>query len=302
MIERFIFDNSIAIFMFMEAAYYFFGEIQFVDDPVYGLQSTRNIIIEITEVILLFSMVLQLSFVIMVFRVTWLKDTLKISAQENQSLAAYSSNLEKSMDEIKNIKHDVKNIFLTMGNFVERSGDKEMQEFYTKKISPFAVDEIAKNDLLGKLAGLGNEQLKAFMFYKISQAIERDVAVDLDIFAHVPNFEPDGKFSVEFIDLVRILGILLDNAIEECVKIPDARIFIKVSRNDEMISYVIKNTVRQEVREKGIKPGVSTKGKDRGKGLVNIKNIIGKYNTVLLNSFFSEDCFVQNLVVYAEGV
>ena len=287
LIERFIILNSIGIFLFTALAYYFFGRVYVTNDPISVF----------TNFILFIAMILQLSFIIMVFRITWLKDNLKVTAMENQSLAAYSSSLEKSIDDIKNIKHDVKNIFLTMGNFVERSGDAEMQEFYNQKISPFAVDEIAKNDLLGKLAGLSNEQLKAFVFYKISQAVERDVDVDLDVLAQVPDF--DRMFSIEFIDLVRILGMLLDNAIEECVEIPGGRIRIKISRNNEMISFVIKNTVRQEVKEKGIKPGSSTKGKDRGKGLVGIRSIISKYDTVLLNSYFSEMCFVQNLVVYA---
>ena len=282
LIERFIIINSIAIFILVGLAYYFFGGM-------------RNPIFNFTHIILLFAMALQLSFIIVVFRITYLKDNLKATAMENQSLAVYSSSLEKSMNDIKNIKHDVKNIFLTMGAFVERSDDKEMQEFYSKKISPFAVDEIAKNDLLGKLTGLGNEQLKAFMFYKISQGIERDVDIELDIATEIPKM-----LTVESIDLVRILGILLDNAIEECVEIPDGRIQIKISRNDEMVSYVIKNTVRQEIKKKGVKLGVSTKGKDRGKGLLGVRSIIDRYDTVLLNSYFSEKEFVQNLVIYSE--
>jgi len=62
---------------------------------------------------------------------------------------------------------------------------------------------------------------------------------------------------------------------------------------------VIKNTVRQEIKEKGIRPGASTKGKDRGNGLVGVRNIINKYDAVLLNSYFSEDYFVQSLIVHA---
>ncbi|MCL2356023.1 MAG: GHKL domain-containing protein [Defluviitaleaceae bacterium] len=297
LIERFIILNSVAILLLVGAAYFFFGRLELVSDPVYTFISARqNPVFEYTNLILLFTMILQLSFITIVFRMTWLRDNLKITTMEIQSLAAYSSGLEKNLNDIKNIKHDVKNIFLTMGNFVERSGDKEMQDFYNKKISPFAVDEIVKNDLLGKLAGLGNEQLKAFLFYKISQAVEHDVNVDLEILTRVTDFESDGR--IEFIDLVRILGILLDNAIEECIEIPDGRIFIKISGNNETISCAVKNTVRQETKEKGIRPGESAKGKGRGKGLIGIRSILLKYDTVLLNSYFTEGCFVQNLVIY----
>ncbi|MDR1538577.1 MAG: hypothetical protein LBU32_11395 [Clostridiales bacterium] len=56
-----------------------------------------------------------------------------------------------------------------------------MQAFYRDKISPFVNEEIAKSDLFCKLAYIGCEHLKAFLYYKISQAIERCIAVDLDV-------------------------------------------------------------------------------------------------------------------------
>ncbi|MCL2400810.1 MAG: GHKL domain-containing protein [Defluviitaleaceae bacterium] len=280
-IERFFIYNSIGIIFFMGLLHY-----------INGLH---------VELFMLFAMALQVSYLVMVFRITWLKDNLKHKAIENQNLVAYSSGLEKNIDSIKYIKHDVKNIFLTMGNFVKQSNNAEIQEFYSKKISPFAIDEIAKNDLYSKLAQLDNEQLKAFIFYKISQAVERSIDVDLDIttqFSSPKYIEYAGELSFEFIDLVRILGILLDNAIEECMEISEGTIHIKISQNDEMTSYMIKNTIRKEIKGNGIKLGESTKGKGRGNGLVSIRNIIEKYDFVVLNSYFSENYFVQNLIVY----
>ena len=287
-IERFFIYNSLAILILLGAFHFGYGMVTYFWPP--------NPILEITDLILLFAMLLQLSFLIMVFRITWLKDNLKNKALENQSLAAYSSSLEKNMSDIKHIKHDLKNIFLTMGNFVEQSGVKEMQEFYRNKISPFASNEIAKSDLYSKLANIDNEQLKAFLFYKISQALERGVNVELDVV--LPPLEVSEEKNMEFIDLVRILGILLDNAIEECMELKEGFIGIKISRNSELLSYTIKNTLRDEVRINGIRPGSSTKGKDRGKGLVNVRNIIDKYDFVVLNSYLYEDCFTQNIIIH----
>jgi len=275
-LEKFFIYNTLGIIIIMGALYYMYG----VSSSFFGNPTLR-----VFDIFLLFAMVLQVSFLVMVFRITWLKD-------HNQNLAAYSSGLEKNIDHIKNIKHDVKNIFLTMGNFVEQSGNAEMQEFYNKKISPFAKDEIAKNDLYSQLATLPNEQLKAFLFYKISQAVKRGITVDLDV------YQFDGNPPIDFIDLVRILGILLDNAIEECMEINNGIIQLKLSRNNEMISYVIKNTVRPQIKEKGVRAGTSTKGNDRGTGLLSIKSIVEKYDFVMLNSYFAQDCFVQNLVIH----
>ena len=243
----------------------------------------------------LFALIIQLSFLIVLYRMTRLKDNLQNKTLESQSLTAYSTGLEKNMDDIRNIKHDIKNIFLTMSGFVERSGDAEMQTFYSEKISPFANEEIAKSDLYGKLAAINNEQLKAFLFYKISQSVERGIIFDLDI---SPRFSASDDF-IEIIDLVRILGILLDNAIEECMKISHGSIAVKLSQNDELVSYIIKNTVGPETRENGIKPGVSTKGDERGSGLIIVRNILEKYDNATLNSYFAEDSFIQSLVIYS---
>ncbi|MCL1788628.1 MAG: GHKL domain-containing protein, partial [Defluviitaleaceae bacterium] len=173
-------------------------------------------------------------------------------------------------------------------------GNADMQDFYNTKIAPFAGDEMAKSDLYGRLAGVANEQLKAFMYYKISQALERGVQVDLDVvLSHL-------KTGMEFVDLVRILGILLDNAIEECMEIPGGHMGIKISQNHEMLSIVVKNDVRQDTKEKGVRPGVSTKGEGRGKGLLTVRRIAQQYDFVALNSYFTGDTFVQSLMVYTE--
>ena len=177
-----------------------------------------------------------------------------------------------------------------------RSGDVEMQAFYREKISPFANDEIAKSDLYGKLAAIDSEQLKAFLYYKISQAVERGIAIDLDI---SPRFSsPSAGNLLEFADLVRILGILMDNAIEECMALPSGVISVRLSQNDELVSYAIKNTVSPETRENGVKSGISAKGVGRGNGLIIVRGILEKYDCVTLNSYFQEDSFVQSLICY----
>ena len=243
---------------------------------------------------LAFAQAIQFSYLLLIFRITRLKDNLQSKTLESESLATYSSSLEKNMDDIRGIKHDIKNIFITMGSFVERSGDEEMQDFFREKISPFVHDEIAKSDLFGKLSSMGNEHLKAFFRYKIVQAMERGIAVDLE----TPAGWALADIPVGLTDLMRILGILLDNAIEECLALPQGTITIRLTQNDEMVSFVIKNTVSLGKKETGIRAGVSSKDENRGKGLLIVRGLLEKYDCATLNSYFKEDNFIQNLVVY----
>ena len=238
--------------------------------------------------------VLQLLYLTLLFRVAYLKDNLSYKELENQSLVLYSAKFEETYDTFRNIKHDIKNIFFTMGQFVEKSNDNDMKEFYQSKISPFAASEIKKGDLYGKLIRIGNEPLKAFLYYKISQAMERNISVELEISTTAKNY----LIAMDFVDLIRVLGILLDNSIEECLNTPCGMIEIKISQNNNISSYTIKNSITAEIKELGVKAGKSTKGENRGNGLTIVQTIIGKYNFVTLNSYFKDDFFVQNLNIY----
>jgi sensor histidine kinase YesM len=261
---------------------------------LYGLNAQIS---QLLKIFCRFALVLQVLYLTLLFRVTYFKDTLYNKELENQSLALYSSKLEKNIEDIRNIKHDIKNIFFTMGQYVEQSDNEEMKLFYQTKIYPFAAGEIIKNDLYQKLMVITNEQLKVFLFYKISQALERNIPTEFEIELKRNSFD----IAIECIDLVRILGILMDNAIEECMGIADSKVKIKISQNNELACYSIKNTVEFSKKEKGIKVGVSTKGENRGRGLAIVQNTIEKYDCVMLNSYFKEEMFVQNLNIYLEN-
>lgn len=283
-IERFFIINSIAILLLM----------MLLLGLYYISRGYDSVLLGVVNLFSLLALIIQVSFLVMIYRITWLKDSLKSKALENQSLAAYSFGLEENMAGIRKIKHDIKNIFLTMGRFVEQSGDLEIQTFYREKINPFAIEEIAKSDLYGKLAAINNEQLKAFLFYKISQAVERGIDVDLDILPQLSIAE----MNIEFTDLVRVLGILMDNAIEECMELTRGVMSVKISGNNMLISYIIKNTVSPERKANGIRPGVTSKVGGRGNGLLIVRDILEQYTNAILNSYFQDDCFVQNLVLY----
>ena len=283
-IERYFIYNSAAILL-----------LAMLLNFAYGLANGLvNMPTSLFNLFLLFAQGIQFSFLVLIFRITRLKDNLQSKTIENESLATYSSSLEKNMDDIRGIKHDIKNIFITMGDYIERSGDMEMRDYFREKISPFVDDEIAKSDMFGRLASIDNEHLKAIFRYKIVQAMERGIAVDLEI----TDGRPTPDMPVELTDLVRILGILLDNAIEECMTLSQGTITIRLTGNDEMISFMIRNTVSPERKETGVRAGVSTKDENRGKGLAIVRGLLDKYDCAVLNSYFIDDCFAQNLVIY----
>lgn len=95
-------------------------------------------------------------------------------------------------------------------------------------------------------------------------------------------------------DIIRILGIAYDNAIEASVTLNDkAKISSMVYSVGSDLEFEIKN--RFDHIEKTIlelkKPGVTTKSGHAGYGLANIDEIKSKYDNVLVEYRISDNWF-----------
>jgi len=233
---------------------------------------------------------IQIIYIRLLVKSISVKEEMRLQEKDMSQLSEYNRELENNMEDMKEIRHDIKNMFLTMGGFVDRSDDEEMKAFYEEKIVPFAKQALQKNDLYVKLARIHGESLKSFLYFKIMEGIEQDVPIELS----VQSVDMDGIFCIGQIDLIRILGILIDNAAEEA-KTCGGSVSISVKENEKEYLFVVSNTVRRQIREKGVFAGTTDKGLGRGNGLLIVDKLIRKYRNVLLNSFFKEDTFVQCL-------
>lgn len=243
----------------------------------------------IIAVFALFFIGLQLYYIRMLLKTVQLKEKIQQKEREQESLQLYNSRLEENMQEIRAIKHDMKNVFLTMGEYVKRSHDEDMKSFYQEKIIPFASDEIKMNDIYTELQKIKDESLKAFFYYKIMQGITAKVNMELHV-------DMDSSFFVNFQnlpDIIRVLGIFIDNGMEETRFVDGGVVSISLKEKQKEMTILVKNSIRTETKQKGIVEGTTTKGLGRGNGLTIAKNILGKYGDILWNSYFQEGMFVQ---------
>lgn len=265
----------------------------------FTLTDSQNPLIRVLlPVFCLTILIMQIFFMILLYQTAFFKDTSAFAENSMKSLSAYYSDLTNNITSMQEIRHDIKNIFFTMGNYVNRNDDPEMQAFFWEKIYPYANGTIQQNELFSRLYQIPFEPLQAFLYLKLTQAMSRKVTVHLDLHIQAECFQA----GMEIIDLTRILGILLDNALEEAEKAEHFWIDLKISNNRELISYVVKNPVTEETRKNGIHAGLSSKGEGHGNGLLIVQQLMNQYPEASLNSCFSEEKFVQSLNLIYQGM
>lgn len=280
-IERYFFGFSILILALFTLIYLPF--------TIFQLQNT--LIALLIPCLCLAFLWVQMPFIILLFRIAFYKDNATFHEWEKEGITSYYKEITGSLSAMQEMRHDIKNIFFTMGNFIDRSDDSEMKNYFWEKIYPYSVDSIRQSELLSKLYQIPIESLRAFLNLKISQALTQKISISLEV-----NIIPESFHTgIDIIDLTRILGILLDNAIEETVQIPDGAIEIKITGNDAGCSYIIKNSITEETHKRGIHVGTTSKGAGHGKGLQIVKQLLEQYDNISLNSSMQYLTYVQSL-------
>lgn len=110
------------------------------------------------------------------------------------------------------------------------------------------------------------------------------------------------NFLIDTVDLARILGIFLDNAIEATLETGQPQIGLNIIQNKAGVSIIISNRFRDNgmVLHRLKQKGFSTKTGHQGIGLSNAQKIISSYDNVLLETTMQCSYFIQHMELAAE--
>lgn len=208
-----------------------------------------------------------------------------------QDLQDYTRNLEIMYNGLRSFKHDYINILLSLSGYIANSDMDELKQFFETNIFP-TKNLIDQGDYkLNQLGNIGVLEIKSLLSAKMIYAHESGIDVTIDI--------PDrvDRFLIDTVDLARILGIFLDNAIEATLETEQPQIGLNILRNKAGVSIIISNRFQDNgvalhrLKQKGF----STKIGHPGIGLSNAQKIIHSYDNVILETTMHSDCFVQHM-------
>lgn len=210
-----------------------------------------------------------------------------------QSAEEYNKSLEILYDKVKGFKHDFDNIVSTLDGYIETNDMSGLKEYF-KEVKKDC--KITNNLSIINPRTINNPGIYSLLNNKYFKAINLGINFELEYFIDL------NKLDVNLYQLSRILGILIDNAIEEAEKCKDKIInlsFIRENKNNRSI-ITVKNTYSNKNVdiEKIFKKGESGKENHSGIGLWEVKNYVSKSKNLDLFTTKDNKFFKQELTIY----
>lgn len=205
----------------------------------------------------------------------------------------YNDVIEESLYNMKVYRHDQKNILLSIGGFLEKDDIVGLKKYFYESINK---SEKVDNKNLDGLVNIKNRPVKGLIYAKIASADSAQINLNIDIKNEIE------EFFIKDIDMCKILGILIDNAIESCVESKEKLLNIGIWNDESEIYIVVSNSFKEKPKiYKIFEKGYSTKGRDRGLGLNIVKGLNEKtYQNMDMNIKIEDELFIMELIIEKE--
>ena len=219
----------------------------------------------------------------------------KVKDKELIYLKKYTDSLEKDQEQSARFRHDYKNLLLSLKERATLHQDlalKEQIESLEHYSQPYLTDKFAYR----YLKNVKNEYVKSLLLSKMYEASQQYIHCTFECPNVIQNIPMD------IFDFVRVLGILIDNALEAAEESKQKELAIAIYQDKEQMEISIINSCNQakESISQLTQKGVTTKKGHSGLGLSNIEEINRKNENMFVNYQMEAEQFIAHVVLIAK--
>lgn len=217
--------------------------------------------------------------------------------REYEAINTYISDLERQYNQMRKFRHDYQNILSSLDSFIEEKDIDGLTNYYNETIQQTAIFLRGNQFKLADLSNIHVKEVKSIIATKLMYAQEIGIDAILEV------KEPIVSLGKDSLVLVRIIGIYLDNAIEELTSIKKGTLRVALIRFEDYVEIVIENACRENIEPlyKLRKNGYSTKGDNRGLGLSNVDEMLSDSEKVSVETAIENCVFTQILTINLKG-
>ena len=220
---------------------------------------------------------------------------LAITTRDLESANLTIQSLTILHDQVRSFKHDFDNMVNSIGGYVVNEDMEGLKKYYNQ-----LLEECNKTNNLYALSPqvINHPAIYHLLATKYFEADKLGVEITLNVFLNLNEIEERMKIY----DFTRILGILLDNAIDAAKECEEKILNVTFRKeiNNEMILVIVQNTyLNKDVNTEEIyQKGISSKENHSGLGLWKVRQILMKNNNLDLFTTKNGSFFTQQFEIY----
>lgn len=243
--------------------------------------------------ITIFSTITLLAYFFISFYSITRSTKLEVTKQDLEQTKLYNKTLTILHDNIRCFKHDFNNIIQAIGGYIQTNDIEGLKKYY-KQISA----DCQKSNNLSVLNPdvINNPAVYSILASKYHLADSKGITINFEIFLDL------NTLRMKIYEFTRILGILLDNAIEASAECDEKIINITLRNepNRKRQVVIIENTYNNKDidTEKIYDKAYTTKENNTGLGLWEVRKILSKNNNLNLFTSKNDKFFSQQLEIY----
>ncbi len=244
--------------------------------------------------ILLMGIMVFLSVVILVMSNFTLREMrYKRNVKEIEAYYEYTLRIESINNEMRKFRHDYVNILTTLSDYIREDDMPGLRIYFNENIVPMKDKLKTRSIKMNGIEKLKVREIKGLITTKIIQAQEKRIPISIEV--------PDeiDRIDMNTVELSRIIGIIVDNAIEASENLEEPLINIAFIDNEEAVTFIVMNKCSDDIPKihELFEQGFSTKGDNRGLGLSTLKELTDSNENVLLDTVIENGYFVQKVEI-----
>ena len=239
------------------------------------------------------SFILLISFLILSIYSFTRMIKLSNTRKDLQTAEEYNKSLEILYDKVKGFKHDFNNIVSTLDGYIENNDMNGLKDYFEEVKKDC---KITNNLSIINPRIINNPGIYSLLNNKYFKAASLGITFDIEFFLNLSDLK------INMYHLSRILGILIDNAIEEAEKCNEKIVrisFINETKNNRSVICVKNTYSNKDVDlEKIFEKGLSGKKNHSGIGLWEVRKYVKKSKNLDLYTSKNDKYFKQELFIY----
>ena len=214
--------------------------------------------------------------------------------EANKQMLNYVTKYEKIITDQGKANHEFKNQLMVIRGYAQMDRHDKLLEYLDSIVKD--IKNTHSSYLISQLNKFPDGGIKGLLYYKLSIMDDNKIKYEI-------NVEPGVKTKLNSLDtnmynnITKILGVILDNAIDASKKSRNKEVTIFVTKDKNTVTFNINNTYKGNINLSKIKPGYTTKGAGHGYGLRLVNDIINENSKLKIEKAADDDYYIVKLII-----